>query len=127
MDGRANRRKKDAFSNLSGLVWTGPKMAFSVTENGLQAGEIENGEIEEIGEIENGRKRSFSKTLTSNGHVISVTVPFRPLIQNDGRIFMLTLIPLLSSLIACLELNVAMYNLYAILRRRRQNTSSVFD
>ena len=25
-----------------------------------------------------GRKKSFSKTLTSNGHVISVTVPFRP-------------------------------------------------
>ena len=25
MDGRPNRRKKDAFSNLSGLVCTGPK------------------------------------------------------------------------------------------------------
>ena len=27
-----------------------------------------------------GRTRSFSKTLTSNGHMISVTIPFRPLL-----------------------------------------------
>ena len=58
---------------------------------------------------ENG---AFRKTLTSNGHVISATVLFRSLIQNGG--FMLMLICLLSSLIACLELNVALYNLYAI-------------
>ena len=35
---------------------------------------------------------------------------------------MLMLIFLPSSLTACLDLNVALYNLYAILQRRRQNT-----
>ena len=32
VDGRPNRRKKDAFSNLSGLVWTGPKIILACVE-----------------------------------------------------------------------------------------------
>ena len=30
MDGWPNRRKNDAFSNLFGLVWTGPKKLIAV-------------------------------------------------------------------------------------------------
>ena len=36
---------------------------------------------------------------------------------------MFVLFSLLSSLIACLKLKVALYDLYALVRRRRQNTS----
>ena len=36
---------------------------------------------------------------------------------------MFVLFSLLSSLVACLKLKVALYDLYALVRRRRQNTS----
>ena len=38
VDGWQNRRKKDAFSNLSGLVWTGPKRRVETGSNNYRTG-----------------------------------------------------------------------------------------
>ena len=88
MDGRPNRREKKTFSNLSGLAWTGPKAPSTLIRINLKT-HLFNGRKRSPRWRNlktparwcsvDGRKRSFSKTLTSSGHVISVTVPFRPI------------------------------------------------
>ena len=61
------------------------------------------------------------KTLTSQQPCDSVAVPSQPLIQNGDELLIMLLCRW-SLWIACLEINVALYNLYATVLHRRRNT-----